>query len=79
MFALWHGSCVNLASSSRKVFRLRHAVRIFAFASAGLFSAAPAYAAASIALPEPGALTLLGLGIAGLVIGRQAARKPPED
>ena len=58
---------------------MRHVLRLFVFTSVGLLGAAPAYAASSIALPEPGTLTLLTLGVAGLVIGRQAARKPPEN
>jgi len=44
-----------------------------------MLSAAPVSAASSVALPEPGTLTLLTLGIIGVVIGRHASRKPPED
>lgn len=40
--------------------------------------AVPAHAADSVALPEPGSLTLLGLGVAGVLIGRTIARKPPQ-
>ena len=57
---------------------MRHVIRLAVVVSTGLFAAAPVYAAGSVALPEPGTLTLLTLGVAGLVIGRQAARKPPE-
>lgn len=52
----------------------------FAFATmAALLSPTPAFAAGTIALPEPGTLTLLTLGIAGVLIGRLASRKPPGD
>jgi hypothetical protein len=44
-----------------------------------LLFTAPAYAAETMVLPEPGSLTLLSLGVAGLIIGRRAARKPPKD
>jgi hypothetical protein len=30
-------------------------------------------------LPEAGTLMLLSLGIAGVLIGRRAARRPPKD
>jgi hypothetical protein len=42
--------------------------------------ATPAWANGWIAIPEPTDLTLFALGVAGLVIGRMAARrKPPRD
>ncbi|MCB2060729.1 MAG: PEP-CTERM sorting domain-containing protein [Novosphingobium sp.] len=44
-----------------------------------LFLASPAYAAESVTLTDPGAFTLLSLGLAGLLIGRRAARKRSRD
>ncbi len=41
---------------------------------------APAYAAGSIQIPEPTDLLLFSMGVLGLIVGRQAARKkPPRD
>jgi hypothetical protein len=41
--------------------------------------ASPAAAAEWMAIPEPGHPWLFALGVAGLVVGRRAARrKPPE-
>lgn len=37
--------------------------------------AGPALAASGTSIPEPNDLLLLGLGLAGLIIGRQASRK----
>lgn len=45
-----------------------------AIALCGLL-AGPAHAAGGFVLPEPDSLVTLGLGIAGLLIGRRAARK----
>lgn len=40
----------------------------------------PAFAAeGSVALPEPSALLLLGLGVAGVAIGRRFSSKRPRD
>lgn len=39
------------------------------------FWAAPALAQAGIAIPEPSNLALFGIGLAGLVIGRQVAKR----
>ncbi len=48
-----------------------------------LGAASPALAQAatqaSARIPEPSDLTLLGIGLAGLVIGRYAARRKPGD
>lgn len=40
-----------------------------------LLAAEPAFAQAAAAVPEPNDLLLLGIGVVGLIIGRQAARK----
>ncbi|MCC6926610.1 PEP-CTERM sorting domain-containing protein [Novosphingobium sp.] len=45
----------------------------------GLGMASPALAAGGFSIPEPSDLALLGMGLAGLIIGRQVARKRPED
>lgn len=40
----------------------------------------PAYAAGgSVELPEPSAMLLLGLGVAGVAIGRRFSSKRPRD
>ena len=45
-----------------------------------LGASGPAFAQQAVALPDPGGLTLLGLGLAGLVIGRHiAARRKNDD
>ncbi len=41
--------------------------------------ASPAWASGGIAIPEPTDLTLLALGLAGLIIGRRGAKRPPKD
>jgi hypothetical protein len=58
---------------------VRNAILIALASIANLVLAAPAHAAGSIALPEPNTLMLLSLGVAGLLIGRHVARKPPRD
>jgi hypothetical protein len=58
---------------------LRISLSIPSAAFVSLLFAAPAHAAETMILPEPGSLTLLSLGVAGLIIGRRAARKPPKD
>ncbi|MEA3264210.1 MAG: hypothetical protein U9R07_12090 [Pseudomonadota bacterium] len=40
---------------------------------------APALASNGISIPDPSGLTLLALGVAGLIIGRQSGRRPPRD
>lgn len=40
---------------------------------------APAMAQAGLSIPEPSDVTLLGMGLAGLVIGRWAARRKPDE
>jgi len=44
-----------------------------------LMADAPAMASNGIAIPDPSGLTLLALGVAGLIIGRQSGRRPPRD
>lgn len=40
-----------------------------------MLSASPALAQASISVPEPTDLTLFALGVVGLIVGRQGARR----
>ncbi len=44
-----------------------------------LTASSPAWAGGSTPIPEPTDLTLLAMGLAGLIIGRRAAKKPPKD
>ena len=45
-----------------------------------LGSSTTAHAAGSIQIPEPTDLLLFSMGVLGLIVGRQAARKkPPKD
>jgi hypothetical protein len=46
---------------------------------AGLCVAAPVWASGGMAIPEPTDLTLLALGLAGLIIGRRGAKRPRQD
>jgi len=39
----------------------------------------PAWAGVSTSVPAPSALTLLALGVAGLLLGRHGSRRPPKD
>jgi hypothetical protein len=58
---------------------LRKMIRILLASAVSLLLATPAYAGDSTVLPEPGTLTLLTLGVAGVLIGRRVSRKPPKD
>jgi len=40
---------------------------------------APAHAQGAFTLPDPSGLTLLSLGLAGLLLGRRAARKRHDE
>jgi hypothetical protein len=44
-----------------------------------LAMSAPAVAQGGIRIPEPTDIVLLGLAIAGLVIGRRSSKAPPHD
>ena len=55
-----------------------HRARIsWVIAAAALLAASPAWASGGMAIPEPTDLTLLALGLAGLIIGRRGAKRPP--
>ena len=53
--------------------------RDFLLASVALLlgSSTAAYAAGSIPIPEPTDLMLFSMGVVGLIVGRQVARKKP--
>ncbi|TYC85037.1 PEP-CTERM sorting domain-containing protein [Novosphingobium sp. BW1] len=44
-----------------------------------LLGALPAHAADGMSLPEPSGLFLLGLGVAGVMLGRRFARRREQD
>ena len=44
-----------------------------------LGAASPAQASGGFPIPEPTDITLLALGLAGLIIGRRGAKRPPKD
>jgi len=44
-----------------------------------LLVSAPAHAQGAFTLPDPSGLTLLSLGLAGLLLGRRAARKRHDE
>ena len=46
---------------------------------AALFMPAAAHAADSTSLPEPSSLALLGIGVAGVILGRRLSSKRPRD
>ncbi|GGB95062.1 hypothetical protein GCM10011494_11890 [Novosphingobium endophyticum] len=39
----------------------------------------PAFAAGAAVLPEPSSLALLGIGIAGVILGRHLSSRKPRD
>ncbi len=51
----------------------------FVSAAAWLTTASPAWASGGFAIPEPTDMTLLALALAGLIIGRRGAKRPPKD
>jgi hypothetical protein len=57
--------------------------RIIAYLVGGsilLTTATAAHAAGSIVIPEPTDLVLFSMGVLGVIVGRQVARKkPPQD
>jgi len=55
------------------------AIRSIVALAISLLFAVPAYATTANDVPEPGALTLLAIGVAGVLIGRRFSRKPPQD
>lgn len=55
-------------------------IRYFPMLFAATVVASPAYASAGgVALPEPSGLLLLGLGVAGVVVGRRFSRKKIDE
>ncbi len=44
---------------------------------AAALAASPAWASGGVTIPEPTDLTLLALGVAGVIIGRRGAKRPP--
>ncbi|MCJ2179725.1 PEP-CTERM sorting domain-containing protein [Novosphingobium sp. 2580] len=53
--------------------------RYFPAALPALLTAAPAGASAGTPLPEPSGLFLLGLGVAGVIVGRQLSSRKNSD
>ena len=67
----WHGACVAWPGNWRPAIRTLPQSAI----ALCVLLAGPAHAAAGFVLPEPDSLVTLGIGIAGLLIGRRVARK----
>ncbi len=72
-------ACYRAAAQASLMEIRRPALFCLALGAACLAAATPALAQGGVQVPEPSDLTLLGIGIAGLVIGRYAARRRPED
>ena len=77
----WDAAADSLAARFRRVQSrtMGRASIILAIATAALISASPAWASGGMAIPEPTDLTLLALGLAGLIIGRRGAKRPPRQ
>ena len=58
---------------------VRHALSFIPAAVLAIGLAVPAHAAETVTLPEPGMLTMLALGAAGVLIGRRLSSKRPRD
>jgi hypothetical protein len=79
----WHVSCVYDVVIQLKglvVLRQSYLPTILTAAALSLILSTPAFAASgSVALPEPSALLLLSMGVAGVAIGRRFSSKRPRD
>ncbi|HKT85862.1 MAG TPA: PEP-CTERM sorting domain-containing protein [Novosphingobium sp.] len=53
--------------------------RYFPALACALSTPVTAHAATGISLPEPGSLALLGMGVAGVILGRRLSSKRPRD
>lgn len=58
--------------------RVRSGYASIAVFALWLGGASPALASGGISIPEPTDITLLALGVAGLIIGRRGAKRPPK-
>lgn len=80
----WDGPSESLAalqqSAQIAAMNRGHLTSIASFAAVlCLGAASPAFAANGQSIPEPSTLALLAMGAAGLIIGRRAAKRPPEE
>lgn len=66
------GASAQCATMGRTALNLAIAIGLLA-------AATPGWAGGSTPIPEPTDVTLLAMGLAGLIIGRRAAKKPPKD
>jgi hypothetical protein len=80
----WDGASESLAALQQEAqiaaMNRGRFISIVSFAIVlGLGAATPALAANGQSIPEPSTLALLAMGAAGLIIGRRAAKRPPEE
>ena len=71
---------VHFCAHAKTMVRSIHIVAKAAFGFTVLSAASAAHAAGATVIPEPTDLMLFSMGVLGLIVGRQIARKkPPRD
>jgi PEP-CTERM motif len=76
----WDGADFAVAACAEAAQALAMLGRFLSATILSALTAAPAAAqSASSAVPEPSGMALLGLGLAGVALGRHLSRRPPQD